>query len=87
MKQQQSTRKPGRSIGAIRKDVDAQVATDVRRLCELFIRIVEQNSQAVQDAFSEFLKTVIANEEASGARALDLYRSNAEYLATLFNNQ
>lgn len=88
MKQQSAkNRKPGRGILAIRKDVDPQVADDVRRMCQLFIRIVEQNPQAVQNAFSDFLKSRIANEDESGARMVEFYRLNAAYLADLFNYQ
>jgi predicted solute-binding protein len=76
-----------RGIGAIRKDVTPQVATDVRRICELFIRIAEQNPQAVQAAFSDYLKSRVAQEAESGARMVQFYVDNAEYLLDLFHYQ
>ena len=72
----------GRGIGAIRRDVNPQVALDVRKVCQFFIQL----ALCTEDNAVRKLMAAKFGENAAD-QMLDFYRQNAEYLAELFNYQ
>jgi len=84
MKQKPTQIKAGRGIVAIRKDVDPQVATEVRRICLMFKRICDLRPDVVRETFSDFLRQ---RETVSGSDMVEFYAEDAEHLAELFNYQ
>lgn len=67
------------TLGEIRKQINAQTATDARKICDLFLRIAEQNPQTVIDVFSNRMK----NDRSE--MMVQFYRDNATYLKELFD--
>lgn len=67
------------TLGEIRKAIDVQTVTDVRKICDLFLKIAESNPEVVVAAMGDFARK--RNPEGM----VQFYKDNAEYLKKLFD--
>lgn len=66
------------TLTEIRKAIDPQAVTDARKIFKLFIKICEENPDAVIAAMSHF-------EQTRGKLLVHAHRNKAEYLYEIFN--
>jgi hypothetical protein len=74
---------PGRAVGAIRKDLDAQELADLQRIAKIFKTIAEHNPQAVIDAFNKRGGYIATLDAAQKQAQVQYLLDNAEYLIDL----
>lgn len=67
------------TLATIRKQIDAQAATDTRKILDLFIKIAETNPQAVIDVMGNFAK------QRNPEMMVTFYKENAGYLKAIFD--